>query len=85
MNPYTNLLIILITYLVGVLVAAFGIRNVNSELKFKRECIPALFCLFSWFVLVIYGLDPILNLIKNILFKIDLSKIDKFFKYTDKE
>lgn len=71
MNIYTNTLII---YLVGVLVAAFGIRNVNSELKFKRECIPALFCLLSWFeVLVI------------IMLKIDFSKIDKFFKYTDKE
>lgn len=83
MNIYTNTLII---YLVGVLVAAFGIRNVNSKLKFKWECIPALLCLLSWFaVLVIYVLDPILNLIENILFKIDFSKIDKFFKYTDKE
>lgn len=83
MNIYTNTLII---YLVGVLVAAFGIRNVNSELKFKRECIPALLCLLSWFaVLVIYGIDPILNLIENIMLKIDFSKINKFFKYTDKE
>jgi hypothetical protein len=83
MNIYTNTLII---YLVGVLVAAFGIRNVNSKLKFKQECIPAPLCLLSWFVvLVIYGLDPILNLIENILFKIDFSKINKFFKYTDKE
>ena len=83
MNIYIT---VLITYLVGVLVAAFGIRKVNSKIKFKWQCIPAPLCLLSWFtVLVIYGIDPILNLIENILFKIDFSKIDKFFKYTDKE
>jgi hypothetical protein len=71
MNIYTNTLII---YLVGVLVAAFGIRNVNSKLKFKRECIPALLCLLSWFAVLVI-----------IMLKIDFSKIDKFFKYTDKE
>ena len=83
MNIYIT---ILITYLVGVLVAAFGIRNVNSKLKFKWECIPAPLCLFSWFiVLMIYVLEPILTFIGNIMLKIDFSKIDKFFKYTDKE
>ena len=86
MYPYTNLLIILITYLIGVFVSIFSIRNYNSKLKFKWECIPPLFCLLSWFeILVIHVLDPILTLIENIALKINFSKIEKFFKYTNKE
>lgn len=85
MNPYITILIILTTYLIGVFASIFSIRNYNSKLKFKWECIPPLFCLFSWFeILVIHVLDPIVTLIENIALKIDFSKIEKFFKYTNK-
>ena len=83
MNPYITAIII---YLVGVIVAAFGIRYVNSKEKHKYQCFPPHFCVLSWLiVLILFILMPTFNMCNHFLDKIDYDDIEKFFKYTNKE
>jgi hypothetical protein len=70
-------LIPIITYTVGVLIAAFLIRLDNSKQKCKENCIPPVFCLFSLLtvsVMTMFYIGYLLN-----------EKFNTFFNFTDKE
>lgn len=83
MNPILTAILI---YLVGVIVAAFVIRYINSKEKYKYQCMPPHFCVLSWLaVLIIWILMPTFNMCAYFLDKIDYDDIEKFFNYTNKE
>lgn len=83
MNPIITAILI---YLVGVIVAAFGIRYVNSKEKHKYNCFPPHICLLSWLiVLVLCIVTPIFNICEYVITKIDYKDIEKFFNCTTKE
>jgi len=72
MNP-----IPIIIYTVGVLIAAFFIRLVNSKQKCIGGCVPPVFCLFSLLTVVVITMFYIGYLFNE--------KFNAFFNYTDKE
>ena len=71
----------ILLYLVGAIIAAFGIKLYNSSRMNKSECIPPVVCLFTWFAIIAIGFVWLWDKAEH--YKI-FEKIDEFFNNTNK-
>lgn len=82
MNPIFTAILI---YLVGVIVAAFVIRYINSKEKYRHQCGEPPLCLLSWIIILGLCIGMFVHACEHFLNKIDYDNIEKFFNYTNKE
>ena len=75
MNP---LLTVFIIYFIGVTVAAFTMRYLNSKEQRRYNCIPPIFCFLSFVTVIICFGCVITDFFND-------GKMSEFFNYTDKD